>query len=186
MFKKDLERFNSIQNKSINSIKGIFFDPGLRAIFVYRLGQYSLTLNNLFVRLTLRLIYSVLQKFVESTSMIQIPIGADIGEGMYIGHFGYIVINSRTKIGNNVTLAPGVVIGNDGKDIKAVPVIGNNVFIGTGAKIIGGVTIGDAVVIAPNSVVTKDIPSHCTVGGIPAKVISDNDSSSLILLGYSL
>ena len=97
-------------------------------------------------------------------------------EGLCITHYGSIVINSKAKIGKNCKIGEGVNIGaTDGSD-KA-PVIGDNVFIATGVKIIGDVSIADDVQIGANAVVVKSISEKgCTYAGIPAKKISDNNS----------
>jgi serine O-acetyltransferase len=88
--------------------------------------------------------------------------------GFVIMHPVGVVINSKVIGGKNVTIESSVVIGDEkGK----APLIGSNVFIGSGAKIIGGITIGDNVKIGANAVVVKDVPSDVTVVGIPAKII---------------
>lgn len=89
------------------------------------------------------------------------------GPGITIYHYGAIIINDKTRIGRNVVLYPGVLIGHKVPG-QSAPIIGNNVFIGSGAKIIGNVHIGDNVVIAPNAVVVKDVTSNTKVGGVPA------------------
>ncbi|GGW87030.1 serine O-acetyltransferase [Alteromonas halophila] len=92
--------------------------------------------------------------------------GAQFDAGFVIMHPVGVVINSKVRGGRNVTLESGVVIGDEkGKS----PVIGNNVFVGAGAKIIGPVTIGDNVKIGANAVVTKDAPDGSTMLGIPAR-----------------
>ncbi len=107
----------------------------------------------------------------------QIPVTTKIGEGLYIGHFGTIVINAHTTIGKYCNLAHGVTIGRTNKgQKKGVPVIGDYVWIGTGAVIVGGITIGDKVLIAPNAYVNFDVPSHSIVIGNPAKIISREDA----------
>lgn len=84
------------------------------------------------------------------------------GKGLTIWHWGSIIINPTTKIGDNCTLYPGVLIGH--KNINGgAAIIGNNVFIGAGTKIIGPVKIGDNVTIGQNCVITKDVPSNSTV-----------------------
>ncbi|MEQ5808620.1 serine acetyltransferase [Alteromonas sp. NFXS44] len=95
-----------------------------------------------------------------------IGVKAEFGRGLVIMHPVGVVINSKVKTGDRVVIESGVVIGDEKGQS---PVIGNDVFIGTGAKIIGGVTIGDNVKIGANAVVVKDIPSGCTALGIPAK-----------------
>ncbi len=99
-------------------------------------------------------------------------------EGLSIAHYGTIVVNSKAKVGKNCRLQECVNIGATNGSNKA-PVIGNNAFIGTGAKIIGDITIADDVAIGANAVVVKSIlESGVTYGGVPAKKISDNNSHS--------
>ena len=94
--------------------------------------------------------------------------GAEFGDGLIILHTSGIVINSKVKAGKNLILEHGVTIG---AEKNRCPVLGDNVFVGAGAKIIGGVTIGSDVKIGANAVVTKDLPDGATAVGIPAKVI---------------
>jgi len=98
----------------------------------------------------------------------QIPIGTRIGKGFYIGHFGAIVINHDVSIGEHCNIAQNVTIGmeNRGKR-KGTPKIGNRVWIGAGSVIVGKITIGDDVLIAPNAYVNCDVPSHSVVLGNP-------------------
>ena len=98
-----------------------------------------------------------------------------IGPGLSIVHYGTIVISQGCKIGSNCRIHAGVNIGANGGEFKAAE-IGNNVYIGPGAKIIGNIYIGDGAVIGANAVVNKNVPSGVTVGGIPAKIISNNNS----------
>ena len=109
-----------------------------------------------------------------------IPINV-FGPGLAIVHYGTIVVSAGSRIGKNCRIHEGVTIGATNGSSKAA-VIGDNVFIGTGAKIIGELRISSNVAIAANAVVVSDVISEngCTVGGIPAKVISQNNSSSNI------
>ena len=104
----------------------------------------------------------------------------NIGPGLAIVHYGTIVISSETRIGENCRIHAGVNIGANAGEREAAN-IGNNVYIGPGAKIIGAVNVGDNAVIGANAVVTKDVPSGVTVGGIPAKVISENSSEKHLI-----
>ena len=99
-------------------------------------------------------------------------------EGLSIAHYGLLVVNSNAHIGKNCRIQEGVTIGATNGN-AAAPRIGNNVFIGSGAKIIGDISIADNVAIGAGSVVVKSITEpSVTYAGIPAKKVSDNDSHS--------
>lgn len=104
---------------------------------------------------------------------ISIPFTTKIGRGFYIGHFGCIVVNPAVVIGKNCNISQGVTIGSANRgENEGCAVIGDGVYIGPGAKIIGHVAIGDNVAIGSNAVVTHDVPTNAVVVGVPAKVIS--------------
>lgn len=105
-----------------------------------------------------------------------IPINV-FSEGLAIVHVGTIVVSPKARIGKNCRIHVCVNIGSAWvKGVSGVPVIGDNVYIGPGAKIFGPITIGDNVAIGANSVVNSSFPSNCTIAGVPAKIISNNDS----------
>lgn len=112
---------------------------------------------------------------------ISIPYTTKVGCGFYIGHFGNIVVNELSVIGNNCNISQGVTLGikNRGQ-YQGCPRIGDNVYIGPGAKIIGAVNVGNNVAIGANCVVTKDVPDNAVVVGIPGKIISFNGSAGYI------
>lgn len=104
---------------------------------------------------------------------INIPFITQIGKGFYIGHFGCIVVNQGTIIGNNVNISQGVTIGAANRGEKAgIPAIGDEVYIGPGAKVFGAIKVGNNVAIGANAVVTHDVPDNAVVGGVPARIIS--------------
>lgn len=104
-----------------------------------------------------------------------------IGKGFYIGHFGGIVVNTDVVIGDNCNISQGVTLGQMNRGDKAgCPVIGNNVYIGPGAKVIGRIHIGDDVAIGANAVVIDDVPNGVAVGGVPARIISDKGSQGYV------
>src|SRR5690606_15587937 len=111
-----------------------------------------------------------------------IPANTKIGKGFYIGHFGGIVISSKATIGENCNISQGITIGraSRGKNV-GYPQLGNNVYIGPGAKIIGNITIGNNVAIGANAVVLSNIPDNAVAVGIPAKIVSYNGSDGYIL-----
>jgi serine O-acetyltransferase len=112
---------------------------------------------------------------------ISIPYYTQIGHGFYIGHFGGIVVNGNSVIGRNCNISQGVTLGyaNRGRN-RGYPVLGNNVYIGPGAKIVGAVRIGNNVAIGANCVVTKDVPDGAVVVGIPGRVISRQGSAGYV------
>lgn len=103
-----------------------------------------------------------------------VPASCTIGSGTKFGYGGMaVILHARTKIGKNCIIGSCVTIGGKSGWYE-VPVIGDNVEIHSGAKIIGPVRIGNNVIIGANAVVTKDIPDNCVVAGIPAKIIKEN------------
>jgi serine O-acetyltransferase len=102
---------------------------------------------------------------------IEIHPAARIGDGLFIDHGMGVVIGETSAIGNNVTLYQGVTLGGTGKEKgKRHPNIGDNVVIGTGAKILGNITIGENSYIGANAVVVKDVPPNSTVVGVPGRI----------------
>lgn len=138
----------------------LFLHHNLR--FVYLLRRYE-TRRSVLTRF---LLYRMTRKFG-----LEISVGAVIGEGLYLGHPYQITVAEGVRIGKNVNLHKGCTIGreNRGKRI-GVPTIGDRVFVGIGAIIVGNITIGDDVLIAPNSYVNFDVPPHSIVIGNPAVV----------------
>lgn len=109
---------------------------------------------------------------------IQIPPRTQIGEGFYIGHFGRLIIHPDAKIGKNVNVATGVTIGRENRGRReGVPTVGDEVWIGTNAVLVGNIKIGNDVLIAPLSFVNFDVPDHSIVIGNPAKVIARENAT---------
>ena len=114
------------------------------------------------------LVYKAIYKILSTIRCLEIPNSCKIGYGLYIGHAYCITINPMAKLGNNVNIHRGVLIGQENRGArKGYPTIGNNVWIGINASIVGNVTIGDDVLIAPNTYVNCDVPSHSIVFGNP-------------------
>jgi len=112
---------------------------------------------------------------------IEIGPSTQIGTGFYIGHFGGIIVNQHARIGKNCNISQGVTIGVSNKgSLAGCPVIGDNVFIGPGAKIFGKIEIGDNVAIGANAVVTRDVPRNTAAVGIPARTIENSNSDGYI------
>ncbi|WP_118976662.1 serine O-acetyltransferase [Taibaiella koreensis] len=111
-----------------------------------------------------------------------IPAETHIEPGFYIGHFGGIVVSPLAKIGRNCNISQGVTIGfNPRGKRQGYPVLGNEVYIAPGAKIIGRVTIGNNVAIGANAVVLDDLPDNSVAAGNPARVVSTNGAAGYII-----
>jgi serine O-acetyltransferase len=125
----------------------------------------------------LKLKYTLLGQFLG----FSIPFNA-FGPGLCIEHYGSIVVNEAAKIGENCRIHEGTTIGANGLFSNKAPIIGNNCYIATGAKIIGDITIADGIVIGANAVVTKDFKEpNISIGGVPARKLSDNNSDKHLI-----
>jgi serine O-acetyltransferase len=139
--------------------------PGFHAVLFHRLAH---RLNDAGVPLIPRLISQVSRFFTG----IEIHPGATIGRRFFIDHGMGVVIGETTEIGDDVLLYQSVTLGGTGNEQgKRHPTLGNHVVVGTGAKVLGGIHIGDYVKIGAGSVVVHSVPSHSTVVGIPGRVV---------------
>ncbi|WP_425805443.1 serine O-acetyltransferase [Desulfitobacterium sp. Sab5] len=139
--------------------------PGFHAILFHRLSHWLFTKN-------LILLPRVISQIARFLTGIEIHPGARIGKGFFIDHGMGVVIGETAEVGDNVTLYQGVTLGGTGKEKgKRHPTIGNNVFIGSGAKVLGSIKIGDNVKIGAGSVVTKPVPADSTVVGVPGTIV---------------
>lgn len=112
---------------------------------------------------------------------ISLPYSASIGPGLYIGHFGNVILNGDAVSGSNCNLSQGVTIGVSGRGApRGVPKIGDRVYVGANAVVVGNIIIGDDALIGANSLVHTAIPGHCTASGVPAVVINDEGSEGYI------
>ena len=120
-----------------------------------------------------RLLYKTLFVYYRNKSLVEMPLDINIGGGLYLGHPYCITINPKVIIGKNCNIHKGVTIGqeNRGKR-KGAPIIGNEVWIGVNATIVGAVHIGNDVLIGPNTYINCDIPDHSIVFGNPCVIKS--------------
>jgi len=161
----DLYRYGALSGTK-GFLKGMMI-PGFRYTFFYRKAAQSsrYSLPGIISRLFLRR-YQYKYGF-------QIPVATKIGEGFYIGHFGTVVINPNVKIGKYCNIAHGITIGQANKgERRGCPIIGDKVWIGTNAVLVGNITIGSNVLIVPNAYVNFDVPDNSIVIGNPAKIIA--------------
>jgi serine O-acetyltransferase len=174
MVKKDVLRtYNRLQGNKLEKIIRCYRSTGVHAVVVFRFGKW-LKKKGIFLRILLEPVYLFLFHRIRSKWGIEIPRTAEIGEGLYISHCFGVVISGVAKIGKNVDISQGVTIGVSGQGEKrGVPTIGDNVYIGAGAKIFGKIVVGNNVKIGANSIVHKDIPDNATVVLAPGfKIIS--------------
>ena len=137
---------------------------GFHAIVFHRL-------SHLLWKMEIPFLPRVISQLARFLTGIEIHPGAQIGKGLFIDHGMGVVVGETTIIGENVTLFQGVTLGGTGKETgKRHPTIGNNVVVGTGAKVLGNIKIGDNSYIGANAVVIKDVPANATVVGVPGRV----------------
>lgn len=163
---------NTTFNKDIYRYYGTNQEPLKRRLFRPKELQYLRFLRRCQENHgLLRLYYRFRLKHLSIHTHIQIPWNTQIGEGLYLGHLGRIIINEDAILGKNINIATGVTIGqtNRGRN-KGCPIIGDNCWIGTNAVIVGKVNIGNDVLIAPLSYVNFDVPDHSVVLGNPGKI----------------
>lgn len=150
-------------------LSALLFNQSFKRILLYRLNRHYYRKSFLY-----RGGVKCLDKWISTHYSVYISPTAHIGKGLCLSHCFSIII-SQCQIGDNVTIMQQVTIGSSrGGNRQGYPTIGNNVFIGCGAKIIGRVNIGNNVVIGANAVVTKDIPDNAIAAGVPARVLNYN------------
>jgi serine O-acetyltransferase len=155
---------------------------GLWAMAEYRYSHWvDRKLSNRVLRKMLKAFGFVWKRIILVATGICIDHKAEIGKGLFIAHFGCIFIAGGVKMGEKCNISQGVTIGWGGRGPnKGCPTLGERVYVGAGAKIIGKITIGSNVAVGANAVVTKDVPTNAVVVGIPAKIINYKGSSDFI------
>ena len=141
---------------------------GFWVMLVYRFGRWRYGVRPAPLRKLLSFLYKVLFKFVQIITGIELPCEVPVGRNFVIDHFGGIIISGYAQFGDDCRIRNGVVVGLKNVNEPIAPVIGNNVDIGTGAKILGNIRIGNNVVIGANAVVLTDVPDNCVAVGVPA------------------
>ena len=145
--------------------------PGFHAVLLHRFAHRIYSAGWFTVA-------RIVSQFARSVTGIEIHPGAKIGRRCFIDHGMGVVIGETSEIGDDVLLYQGVTLGGTGKDSgKRHPTIGNGVVIGTGAKILGNIRIGDFVKVGAGSVVVHPVPDHSTVVGVPGRVVGEEDSA---------
>lgn len=152
--------------------KVLWGNPAVWAIGCYRLGNWLHT-TRVFVlwRIPLKLVSYAVNKWCEVFMEMCIDVQATIGPGLYIGHIGGVHINPGAVLGANCDIAHRVTIGTSAMGRQGAPVLGDNVYVGTGAALIGKIKIGNGAKIAANTLVISNVPEGATVMGVPGRII---------------
>jgi len=163
-FRREIDAIFDRDPAARSYLEVVLLYSGLHAIVLHRISRPLFLLR---IPILPRF-FSQLARFLTG---IEIHPGAKIDEGLFIDHGMGVVIGETSVVGKNVTLYQGVTLGGTGKEKgKRHPNIGDNVVIGTGAKILGNITIGDNSYIGANAVVVRDVPANSTVVGVPGRI----------------
>ncbi len=171
--REDLRRYG---DRPAQQLASALVSPGAWATVGYRWCRWvHTTPMPVAVGLPLKVVAAAVQAAVNITTNIQLSNTAVIGPGLFIAHTGYIVLASGTVIGKHCTLTQGVTIGHaggGGKSLAAAPVIGDRVYVGPGAAVIGDITVGNDALIGISAVVTRSLPARAVAVGNPARILS--------------
>lgn len=181
-FKADMDRHVVYAGGKVSRLKLLLMQQALWATAEFRFSHWVVTRVRVpVIRQLLKWFSMFWHKVIQITTGIDLAAEAQIGKGLYIGHYGGILLGADVKMGENCNLSPRTSTGYAGRGDKfGAPTIGDRVFIATGAVVVGKITIGNDVVIGANAVVTKDVPDMAVVGGVPAKIISYAGSADFI------
>ncbi len=148
-----------------NSLEVLLLYSGVNAVFWHRISHFLFNHN-------MKFIARWISQSVKFFTGIEIHPGATIGKRFFIDHGMGVVIGETAVIGDDCTIYQGVTLGGTGKDIgKRHPTLGNNVMVGSGAKILGPFTVGDNSKIAAGAVVLSEVPPNSTCVGVPARIV---------------
>lgn len=148
-----------------SALEILFLYPGLHATIYYRMAHWLYCRHRIFLA-------RAISQWSRFWTGIEIHPGAKIGRRLVIDHGMGIVIGETAEIGDDVLLYQGCTLGGTGKEKgKRHPTIGNNVMVGTGAKVLGPFKVGDNARIAANAVVLKEVPPDSTAVGVPARIV---------------
>lgn len=174
-FQRDCARYTATGE----SRRRMALNPAVWCLFWYRLGRWIYKPGrSQILWLPVKVIHLFGATFIEAFLQMRLNVQAQIGPGLLIAHCGGITLHPDVVIGSDCDLAHHVTLGTRGVGSRGVPRLGNNVYVGTGAVLIGPIVIGDGARIAANSLVTRDVPPGATVMGIPACVVKRRPSAS--------
>lgn len=161
--------FDNIR-RDLQTYDGDWAAQGFWVMLVYRFGRWRYTIKPIILRKIFSIIYKIVYKFIQIITGIELPCEVEIGDDFIIDHFGGIVISGYAKFGHRCRIRNGVVVGLKDVNNPVAPVIGDDVDIGAGAKVLGNIKIGNRVSIGANAVVLCDVPDDCIAVGVPASI----------------
>ena len=180
-FLTDLDRYSVVLGRSKWS--AFFFAQGAQAALIYRFGHWlyaDANSRSLLIKF-LKVLHFICFRLVEMFLGISLEPKAQIGAGLYIGHFGTIIVGSGVRMGKNCNLSQGVTLGVDGRgENRGSPQVGDRVFIAPGAKVFGKITIGDDAAIGANAVINRPCPTAPSPSATPRR--SSLTTAALTLL----
>lgn len=154
--------------RDLRAYGGDWAAQGFWVMLVYRFGRWRYGVRPALLRKVFSFFYKVLYKLVQIVTGIELPCEVKVGRNFVIDHFGGIVISGYAQFGDDCRIRNGVVVGLKNVHEPIAPMIGNNVDIGAGAKVLGNIRIGNNVVIGANAVVLTDVPDDSLAVGVPA------------------
>lgn len=181
LVRSDYRRYKATGASSF--IKATLFNQGFIFTLVFRVNTalYGCFKRIPVINKLVGLHCLVWLKISQIITGLSLPVGLQVGKGLFISHSGTVIVNGQCRIGDNCNLAPDTVIGYGILEgIGGYPVIGDRVFIGPGAKIFGPIHIGNDVAIGANAVVIRSVPDSAVAAGVPAKIVSMKGSSDYI------
>lgn len=153
--------------------------PGFQAMLVYRFGVARMKVKPILLRAPLSVLYRTMFRAVRNFYGIELPYTAKVGRRVIFEHQHGIVVHGATVIGDDCILRQGVTLGIRTLDKLAdAPVLGKNVNVGAGAKIIGHVHVGDGASIGANAVVLEDVPAKALAVGVPARIVNNPETKN--------
>jgi serine O-acetyltransferase len=174
----DLYRYGPTAPRAF--LRALAAEPGYRYAFVMRLTAYARSHGDPAHRL-LALVSRAWLRRLRFRFGVDLPASTRVGSGLYMNHPTGIVVHSEAVIGRDCNLSQDVTLGEANRGRNAgFPTIGDGVYIGPGAKIVGAVHVGDDSAIGANCVVTSDVPPHSVVVGVPGRVISSDGATGYV------
>lgn len=166
--KNDIQSIKERDPAAHSGLEIILTYSGVHAVIMHRVAHW-------FYKKDMKVVARAVSQFSRFLTGIEIHPGAKIGKGLLIDHGSGVVIGETAEIGDNCLIYQGCTLGGTGKEHgKRHPTLGNNVMVGSGAKILGPFKVGDGAKIAANAVVLEEVPPNCTAVGVPARIVRQN------------